>query len=175
MKTKAFALLLAATTATLACQASRQTPGQPPPQPGGTGTASPNPNPNPEPPNPNPPATTPVAAVVPAAPANPAPVPPGAPAPPVAAAPAAAAASPMAAAVPDQHVIATDAAPPAPEVRPHETILKMKEAGASDAEILARVRTDNVNYHLTTSDLVELRGAGVSPTILEAMIRSGQR
>jgi hypothetical protein len=159
MKTKALtALILAAALATYACQSSSQGPPQQPPQPTGTGAPAP-PNPNPEPPVP--PATTPVAMVKPVEPSSSAPVPPGAPAP------------PPAAAVPDQPVIATDE-PPATEVRPHEAILKMKEAGASDAEILARVRTDNINYHLTTADIISLRGAGVSQTILEAMLRSGQ-
>jgi hypothetical protein len=59
-------------------------------------------------------------------------------------------------------------------VRRYRTILEMKKMGASDDVILEKVRTDNVNYQLTTADLVELRDAGFSQAVLEAMLRSGQ-
>jgi hypothetical protein len=159
MKTKALTLVLVAALAIPACQSSRQNPPQQPPQPTGTG-APPPPNPNPEPPTS--PVATPVATAKSVAPPPSAPVPPGAPAP------------PPAAAVPEQPVIATDEPPAAPAARPHEEILRMKQSGASDGEILARVKAENVNYHLTTADVISLRGAGVSQTILEAMLRSGQ-
>jgi hypothetical protein len=58
--------------------------------------------------------------------------------------------------------------------RPYHDILKLKQAGLTDEFILNKVRTDNVNYQLTTSEIVELRSAGISETILEAMMRSGQ-
>ncbi len=98
--------------------------------------------------------------------------PPLPPATPVAAAPSAPAA-PLAAAVPDQPVVAT-APVPAPPTRPHQDIVKLKQAGLSDEFLLNKIRTDNVNYQLTTSDILELRAAGLSETILEAMLRSGQ-
>jgi hypothetical protein len=58
--------------------------------------------------------------------------------------------------------------------RPYHDILKLKQAGLTDEFILNKVRTDNVPYQLTTSEIVELRSAGISETILEAMMRSGQ-
>jgi hypothetical protein len=58
--------------------------------------------------------------------------------------------------------------------RPYVDILKLKQAGLSDEFILNKIRTDNVPYHLTTPEIVELRGAGVSETVLQAMMRSGQ-
>jgi hypothetical protein len=86
---------------------------------------------------------------------------------------ASASAPPPAAAIPDQPAIAAAVAPEAPS-RPHEDILELKRAGLSDELILKKVRTENVNYHLTTADVVELRAAGLSEAILEAMLRSGQ-
>jgi hypothetical protein len=58
--------------------------------------------------------------------------------------------------------------------RPHQDILKLKQAGLSDEFILNKVRTDNVPYSLTTADIVELRTAGISETVIEAMMKSGQ-
>jgi hypothetical protein len=75
--------------------------------------------------------------------------------------------------VPDQPVIAADT-PPVPAPKTYAEILRLKEAGRSDDFLLAKVRADNVNYHLTTSEIQSLRAAGVSPTVLEAMLRSGQ-
>ena len=46
--------------------------------------------------------------------------------------------------------------------------------GTSDEVILEKVRADNVNYQLTTAEIVELKGAGLSQVVLEAMLRSGQ-
>jgi hypothetical protein len=148
MNTKVMALLLTMGVALSACQTSRQAP--PPPAPGpspGTGTAAP--------PSPPPPPATPVAGTIPPA-ASTAP------------------AAPLAAAVPDQPVVAAASAPPAALARPHQDILRLKQAGLSDEFILNKIRTDNVSYELTTADIIELRGAGLSETILEAMLRSGQ-
>jgi len=50
----------------------------------------------------------------------------------------------------------------------------LKQAGASEEVLLNKVRADGVNYGLTTADVVELRAAGFSETVLEAMLRSGQ-
>ncbi|MDQ2969735.1 MAG: hypothetical protein M3R34_01220 [Acidobacteriota bacterium] len=58
--------------------------------------------------------------------------------------------------------------------RPHEDILKLKQAGLSDEFLLNKIRSDNVRYPLTTADILELRSAGVSESVLEAMLRSGQ-
>jgi len=92
------------------------------------------------------------------------------PPPPSAAPPASA---PLAAAVPDQPAIAVDA-PSAPPARPYRNILKLKQEGLSDEFILKKVRTDNVDYHLTTAEILELRAAGISEPIVQAMLRSGQ-
>jgi hypothetical protein len=148
MKTRALTLLLAAAVGIAACQTGRQTPPPPAPQPDpGTGTAQPQPNPNPAPPVP--PVPTPLANV------------------------RAASAAPPAAAIPDQPAIAAAVLHEAP-ARPHMGILELKRAGLSDELILNKVVSENVNYHLTTADLVELRAAGLSEVILEAMLRSGQ-
>ncbi len=58
--------------------------------------------------------------------------------------------------------------------RPYQDVLKLKQAGLSDDFILNKIRTENVNYSLTTSEIVELRSAGLTETVLEAMLRSGQ-
>jgi hypothetical protein len=58
--------------------------------------------------------------------------------------------------------------------RPWEDILRLKQSGLSDEFILNKIRTDDVAYHLTTADILQLRSAGISETILAAMLRSGQ-
>jgi hypothetical protein len=75
---------------------------------------------------------------------------------------------------PVANVSAASAAPPAVPARPHEDILELKRSGLSDELILEKVRSENVNYHLTTADVVELRAAGLSEAIVAAMLRSGQ-
>lgn len=164
MKTKALTLLLAAVVGVSACQTGRQTPPPPSPQPDpGTGTAAPQPNPNPEPPVP--PIATPVAQKAPAlaAPASVVPMS-------VASSPA----RPPASAIPDQPVIAVDVPAPAAPDRPHREILRLKQSGASDETLLDKIRRDDVNYALTTAEVIELRGAGISEAIVAAMLRSGQ-
>ncbi|HEY6146353.1 MAG TPA: hypothetical protein VIZ69_01595 [Thermoanaerobaculia bacterium] len=79
-----------------------------------------------------------------------------------------ASAPPPAASVPAQ------AAAPAPPARPYQDILRLKQAGLSDDFILNKVRTEGVNYGLTTSEIVELRSAGLSEGVLGEMLRSGQ-
>ncbi|HEX9305415.1 MAG TPA: hypothetical protein VGA31_13260 [Thermoanaerobaculia bacterium] len=154
MKTRVWMLLLAAAIGLSSCQTSRQSPPPPAPGPTSPGTGAPvAPNPNPAPPVPPPP--TPLALNLP---------------PPPAASPAT---PPLAAIVPDQPAIAVDA-PSEPPARPYRDILKLKQEGLSDEFILKKVRTDNVNYQLTTAEILELRNAGISETILQAMLRSGQ-
>lgn len=77
----------------------------------------------------------------------------------------------LAAAVPDQPVAPASAASGA---RPHEDLVKLKRAGASEESLLQKVRADGVNYRLTTADIVELKAAGFSEAVLQAMLRSGQ-
>ena len=147
MRTRLLMLFLAVLVGIPSCRTSSQSPAPPGPGPRtGTAPPAPNPNPNPIPPNPPPPTPLPIS------------VPP---------------ASPLAAAVPDQPAIATDT-PPVLAAKPYEDILRLKEAGRSDDFLLAKIQADNVNYHLTTSEIQSLRAAGVSPAVLEAMLRSGQ-
>jgi hypothetical protein len=68
----------------------------------------------------------------------------------------------------------TPAAAPAPPARPYQDILKLKQAGLSDEFLMNKVRTENVPYQLATPEIVELRNAGVSETVVQAMMRSGQ-
>jgi len=83
------------------------------------------------------------------------------------AAPASApAAAPPAALAPALTVVA----PP----RPYQDILKLKQAGLSDEFLLNKIHADNVPYQLTTPEIVELRTAGISETVLQEMMRSGQ-
>jgi hypothetical protein len=70
-------------------------------------------------------------------------------------------------------VIAVDAPAPAAADRPHREILRLKQSGASDEILLDKIRRDDVNYALTTADVIELRGAGISEAIVAAMLRSG--
>jgi hypothetical protein len=147
MKTRILMVLLAVLLGISSCRTSSQSPAPPAPGPRtGTAPPAPNPNPNPIPPNPPPPTPIPIS------------VPPS---------------EPLAAVVPDQPVIATDTAPTLPP-KTYEDILRLKEAGRSDDYLLNKIRTENVNYHLTTSEIQSLRAAGVSQAVLEAMLRSGQ-
>src|SRR5262249_46997252 len=77
---------------------------------------------------------------------------------------------PPAASVPEQPT-----PPPASQAdRPYKKILDLKRSGATDEELLRQIRSDNVNYQLTTAEILALRGAGVSQTVLEEMLRSGR-
>lgn len=150
MKRGLWIVLLGASLTILSCASQRPAPPAPG-QPSPGGAAPPAPNPNPAPPAPA---------------VTPAPTPSAAP---QAAAPAMAPAS------------ATTSAPGAPQPavaialpRPYQDVLKLKQAGLSDEFLLNKIRTDNVPYGLTTSEIVELRTAGISETVLEAMMRSGQ-
>ena len=73
-------------------------------------------------------------------------------------------------AVPDQPWRGT----PAPAGRPYASILDAKRDGASDAELVARVEREGTVYSLTTAQIQELRSAGVSSSVIEAMLRSGR-
>ena len=72
--------------------------------------------------------------------------------------------------VPDQPWRGT----PVPGGRTFAPILDAKRNGASDAELLARIEREGKVYSLTTADMQELRKAGVSPAVVEAMLRSGR-
>jgi hypothetical protein len=145
----------------------------PPSNPTSGGGTAPPPPPNPAPvvtsAPPPPPTVAPVAPA--AAPAAAAPAVVVVAPPPAEPALAPAPAPPPAAAVPPQPVVASTAPAPA---RPYQDILRLKQAGLSDDFLLNKIRTENVNYQMSTSDILELRNAGVSETVLAAMLRSGQ-
>jgi len=63
---------------------------------------------------------------------------------------------------------------PAAEESPYLDILRRKEAGASDEELLEKIRAERTLYSLTTSDMQKLRAAGVSSRVIEAMLQSGR-
>ena len=157
MSTRVGVLLLGMSLILTGCRST----GPPPPGPvqpsPGAGAPPAVPNPNPAPPSP---VVSPVPTAVPSA------------AMPEAAAAPATAPVPASAAAPSAPLspALTVVAPP----RPYQDVLKLKQAGLSDEFLLNKIRTDNVPYQLTTPEIVELRGAGISETVLEAMMRSGQ-
>jgi hypothetical protein len=114
---------------------------------------------------------SPGAGTVPPAPVNPAPAPvTPPPLPPPTAPPSdtAAASPPPAAAVPPQPPSFSTAP------RPYADVIRLKQSGLSDEFLLNKIRTDNTSYQLTTSDILEMRSAGLSESVIEAMMRSGQ-
>jgi len=72
--------------------------------------------------------------------------------------------------VPDPPYVGT----PAAGEKAYAGILRAKEGGASEDELLARVAKDGIRYSLSTPDIQTLRAAGVSPKVIEAMLRSGR-
>jgi hypothetical protein len=156
MSTRVWLLLLLSASLTMFCQTTvRQPPiAGPGPKPAGAPPANPIPAAAPSPPS----DTTPVPSTTPRPTAVPAGV------------SAALGSPPPAASVPEQP------APPAAAGtrRPYQDILTLKQSGASDEVLLEKVRADNVNYQLTTSEIIELRDAGVPPDVMKAMLRSGQ-
>jgi len=72
--------------------------------------------------------------------------------------------------VPAQPFVGT----PAAGEKPHAGILRMKEAGASEEALLEEIRKTGTRYSLTTLDIQELRDAGFSSRLIEAMLQSGR-
>ncbi len=64
--------------------------------------------------------------------------------------------------------------PPPASGRPYAAILAAKKNGASNEELLAKVDREHVTYSLTTPEIQDLRFAGVSGAVIEAMLRSGR-
>ncbi len=61
-----------------------------------------------------------------------------------------------------------------PPLSPAATeILRLKDAGYTEDFLLNKIRADNQPYRLTVDDLVALRRAGISETVIDAMLRSG--
>jgi hypothetical protein len=87
--------------------------------------------------------------------------------------------TPAPAASPTPPPAAATAAPaspgtPAAPARPSVDILRLRQAGMSDQFLLNKIRTESVRYDLTTDEILQLRDAGVSETVIEAMRISGQ-
>jgi len=65
-------------------------------------------------------------------------------------------------------------ASPAPSLSPAaREVLRLKDAGYSEDFLLNKVRGDNQPYHLSVDDLVALRRAGLSETVIDAMLHAG--
>jgi len=75
-----------------------------------------------------------------------------------------------AARVPDQPYVGT----PRPVAQPYLQILGLKDRGATNEELLAKVRRDNVVYSLSTYDIQKLRASGVSEEVIAAMLGAGR-
>jgi hypothetical protein len=77
---------------------------------------------------------------------------------------------PPAAAVQDQPFTGA----PANLNRPYAEIVRLRESGMSNEALLEKVRTENVRYSLSIFEIQKLRAAGVSETVIEAMLASGR-
>lgn len=87
------------------------------------------------------------------------------------AAPAATPRPPVPAArVPDQPYVGT----PRPVEQPYLEILRLKNDGLSNEELLAKVQRENVAYSLSTFDIQKLRASGISQEVIAAMLSSGR-
>jgi hypothetical protein len=64
---------------------------------------------------------------------------------------------------------------PRPVERPFQEIVRLKESGQSNAQLLEKVRRENVVYSLSTFDIQKLRAAGVSEDVIAAMLASGRQ
>jgi hypothetical protein len=72
--------------------------------------------------------------------------------------------------IPDQPFVGT----PSAGEKPYAGILRLKQGGATDEQMLERIASDNRSYSLSTADLQALRSAGVSAHVIEAMMRAGR-
>ena len=75
-----------------------------------------------------------------------------------------------AARVPDQPYVGT----PRPLEQRYLEIIRLKNRGQTNEELLARVLQENVAYSLSTFDIQKLRAAGVSEEVITAMLASGR-
>lgn len=73
--------------------------------------------------------------------------------------------------VPDQPYRGT----PVPPDESYLEILRMKRAGASDEKLLEKISNEKKAYPMTLGQMQELKDAGVSSAVLEAMLRSGRK
>ena len=73
--------------------------------------------------------------------------------------------------VPDQPYRGT----PVPSEKAYLEILSLKKAGASDEKLLEKIRAEKKAYPMTLAEMQTLKDAGVSPAVLEAMLKSGRK
>lgn len=52
-------------------------------------------------------------------------------------------------------------------------IIRLKQAGFSEDFLLAKIRNETIRYQLDTDALVRLRSAGISETVINAMMQAG--
>jgi hypothetical protein len=58
----------------------------------------------------------------------------------------------------------------AQEVLTNDSVIAMKKAGLSDALIVAKIRTSQTKFDVSTNALIALKGAGLSDSVIEAMV-----
>lgn len=75
-----------------------------------------------------------------------------------------------AAVVPDQPYTG----PPPADEKPYAEIMRLRESGQSNEELLKKIQTENMRYSLTTAEIQKLRASGVSTGVIEAMLASGR-
>lgn len=51
----------------------------------------------------------------------------------------------------------------------------LAKAGLSDEVILSHIRNSRAVYHLTTAEIIDLKGSGVSEKVIDFMINTGGR
>ena len=73
--------------------------------------------------------------------------------------------------VPDQPYRGT----PVPSEKAYLEILRLKQAGATDEKLLEKISSEGKAYPMTLGQMQELKAAGVSSAVIEAMLRSGRR
>jgi hypothetical protein len=72
--------------------------------------------------------------------------------------------------IPDQPFVGT----PSAGEKPYAGILRMKQGGATEEQMLERIASEKKSYSLSTADLQTLRSAGLSARVIEAMMRAGR-
>ena len=82
-------------------------------------------------------------------------------------------APPPAYVAPPSEAAPVDSAPGTPLSPSAREILRLKDAGYSEDFLLNKIRNENGNYRLSVDDLIALRQAGLSETVIDAMLRSG--
>jgi outer membrane lipoprotein SlyB len=53
-------------------------------------------------------------------------------------------------------------------------IKSMSQAGIRDGVIIDQIQATGSEFHLTTADIIDLKQAGVSQRVIDAMVRSGR-